>query len=172
MNISEALAKIAPRGVPYADKITQAAKDFGINTPMRQAHWLAQMAHESGGFRWKVEIWGPTDAQKRYEGRKDLGNTEPGDGRRFAGRGFIQLTGRNNYAQASREIYGDDRLVKNPELVAENPALSAGWYWSSRKINKHADRDDVVSVTLAINGGKNGLEDRKQWLAKFKEALL
>lgn len=172
MNITAALAAVAPRGSKYAVSIEAAAKAFGINTPLRQAHWLAQMAHESMGFKYVREIWGPTEAQVRYEGRRDLGNTEPGDGRRYAGKGFIQLTGRANYTQASQDIYGDDRLVKNPELVEQDPALSAGWYWSKRRINRHADTDDIVSVTLAINGGKNGLADRKEWLRKFKEAML
>lgn len=167
--ITEALRAVAPRGVTYANSIEAAAKTFGINTPIRLAHWLAQLAHESGGFKYVREIWGPTDAQRRYEGRKDLGNTEPGDGVRFKGRGFIQITGRANYTACSQDTFGDDRLVKNPELVESDPAVSAGWYWSKHKLNALADRDDIVSITVRINGGKNGLAERQAYLAKFKK---
>ena len=69
---------------------------FGLNKPHRLAHFLAQIMHESGSFKYDKEIWGPTAAQKRYEGRADLGNTQAGDGKRFMGRSAMQLTGRYN----------------------------------------------------------------------------
>lgn len=92
--------------------LEQACHRFGIDTELRVCHFLAQVAHESGTGRWLKELWGPTPAQSRYEGRKDLGNTQPGDGFRF--RGGIQLTGRFNYEKYSQAIYGDDRAVRNP----------------------------------------------------------
>lgn len=161
----------ALHGDKYAGGILAAASRFGIDTALRQAHWLAQLAHESGRFRYTREIWGPTEAQKRYEGRADLGNTEPGDGHRFMGRGFIQVTGRANYRAASLDLYGNQSLLDRPELLELNPALSAGWYWATRKINRLADKDDLVAVTKAINGGTNGLDDRRACLVIAKEAM-
>lgn len=163
-------------GDRYAGSILSAANKFGIDSPLRQAHWLAQIAHESGRFKYVREIWGPTPQQAKYEPphelAKKLGNTQPGDGFKFRGRGFIQITGRFNYAQCSNALFGNPNVLQDsPGLLERDPALSAGWYWQSRNINRHADADDVVSVTLAINGGKNGLADRKELLAKAKGAL-
>lgn len=145
---------------------------YQITTPLRIAHFLAQAAHESGGFRWMQEIWGPTPAQRKYEGRADLGNTHPGDGRRYAGRGVFQLTGRANYRTVGNRLGLD--LENSPELAAE-PAISlliACDYWRSRKINPMADADDITRVTRAINGGINGIEDRMKKLARAKDVLL
>lgn len=142
-------------------------ESYQINSPLRIAHLLAQLAHESAGFRTTEEFASGT----AYEGRRDLGNTEPGDGRRFKGRGLIQLTGRANYARFGRML-GQD-LVSNPEAAAE-PVLSlriACAYWSDRAINVHADRDDLIAVTRAINGGTNGLADRRACLGRAKDAL-
>jgi putative chitinase len=158
-------------GDAYADSILRNATRWEIDTPLRFAHWVAQMAHESGRFRYVRELWGPTKAQAGYEGRADLGNTQPGDGMRFRGRGFIQVTGRANYLECSRALFGDDRLVFNPELLEFDPAASAGWYWHARRINRFADLDNVRKVTKAINGGFNGLNDRTRLLAIAKEAL-
>ncbi len=143
---------------------------FGIDTTLRKAHFLAQVAHESGAGRWREEIWGPTPAQRRYEGRADLGNTEVGDGYRYRGRGYIQLTGRANYAEFSADMFHDDRAVTNPDMVARLPyaAWAAGWFWRKRAINPLADRDDLVSVTRRVNGGLNGLADRARYLGMAK----
>lgn len=143
---------------------------FRINTPLRVSHFLAQVAHESGAGRWLSEIWGPTPAQRRYEGRKDLGNTEPGDGYRFRGRGAIQLTGRSNYTEYSRDVYGDMRAVDRPGMVAELPdaALAAGWFWWQNGLNALADRDSLELVTRGVNGGLNGLADRARYLHMAK----
>lgn len=143
---------------------------YGIDgSPLRLAHFMAQVAHESGGFRYMEEIWGPTAAQKGYEGRANLGNTEPGDGFRYKGRGPLQLTGRANYRQFGRTIGID--LERHPEIAAY-PSMGlwvACQYWADRKINALADADDVEAVTRKVNGGLNGLADRKAYLAKAKE---
>jgi putative chitinase len=162
-------------GVAYADSIVRNAERWHIDTPLRQAHWLAQMAHESEGFRYVRELWGPTEQQRKYEPPSalatELGNTLPGDGLRFRGRGFIQVTGRANYRECSFTLYGDERLVFNPELLEHDPAASAGWYWASRSINRFADRDDVRKVTKAINGRYIGLADRIRRLNIAKQAM-
>ena len=147
----------ATEWLPY---IEAAMAEYEINTPARQAAFLAQIGHESGGLHWAVEIWGPTEAQRRYEGRKDLGNTEPGDGYKFKGRGLIQTTGRANYTATGKALgiylLSDPSLLALPELAAR----SAAWYWQSRGLNALADVGDFRRITLRINGGTNGLADR------------
>lgn len=140
---------------------------FEINTALRQAHFLSQFIHESGGFRYVKEI----ASGEAYEGRVDLGNTSPGDGVKYKGRGYPQITGKNNYAQISKDLGID--FVSNPELLEQSPynMLSAGWYWNSRNLNKWADKDDGKTITLKINGGLNGFIDRQNWLIKCKEVL-
>lgn len=148
--------------------ITDAMTEFAINTPARQAAFLAQIGHESGGLRYSKEIWGPTPAQLRYEGRADLGNTTPGDGSKYRGRGFIQITGRNNYTEAGKALRLD--LVNHPEILEEPDmcALSAAWWWSAHGLNEMADDTSLASftqITRRINGGLNGLADRVDlWL--------
>lgn len=151
----------------YAQPLENACIRFGIVTALQKAHFLAQVAHESDGFRTATEY----ASGRAYEGRKDLGNTQPGDGMRFKGRGLIQLTGRANYAAYSRDIHGDDRCVRNPAMVAELPDAvnAAGWFWQKHGLNRLADRDDVEAVTRRINGGTNGLADRKRRLAHAKK---
>lgn len=139
----------------------------GIETRLRIAHFVAQLGHESAGFRTTEEF----ASGAAYEGRQDLGNTQPGDGRRYKGRGLIQLTGRANYASYG-EALGVD-LVSEPDRAAE-PVLSlsiACTYWTRRRINRHADRDDLIRVTRAINGGTNGLDDRRNYLSRARTAL-
>jgi hypothetical protein len=107
-----------------------------------------------------------------YEGRSDLGNTKPGDGKRFKGRGLIQLTGRANYAAYSKDT-GVDYVAK-PLLVATDPLVAvdvACWFWNKHGISKLADKDDVKAVTKAINGGFNGLDDRIEFLLRAKAVL-
>lgn len=134
--------------------------EFGIDTPTRQAAFLAQIGHESGGLHWSVEIWGPTEAQRRYEGRRDLGNVQIGDGFRFRGRGLIQTTGRANYTATGKALGVD--LIAKPELLAlpELAARSAAWYWKSRDLNALADAGDFERITRKINGGLNGQAER------------
>lgn len=153
------------------DSLIETFGRFYIDTPLRQSHFLGQVLHESGQFKYKEEIWGPTKWQKRYEGRKDLGNVMEGDGYNYRGRGFIQLTGRTNYTEAS--VYFNEDFITNPEFVSEYPynALIAGWFWKKRNLNKYADADDIILVTKRINGGINGLDDRMKWTEKAKKVL-
>jgi putative chitinase len=144
----------------YADK-------YNVDTWLRVCHFLAQAAHESAHFTTLEEF----ASGAAYEGRKDLGNTQPGDGKRYKGRGIFQLTGRANYRQMGAKLGLD--LEGNPEL-AEQPevsVLTALEYWNSRNISVPADNDDVVAVTKKINGGTNGLDDRKKYLQKIKNIL-
>jgi putative chitinase len=150
----------------YTDMLNATMDKYEINTPLRQAHFLAQLIHESGSFAYTTEL----DSGEAYEGRPDLGNTQPGDGPLYKGRGFIQLTGRANYALYGLALGVD--LTAQPELVATDyPADVAGWFWSNHSINALADADNVNAVTRMINGGYNGLQDRIFYLTKAKAIL-
>lgn len=141
---------------------------YEISTRLRIAHFLGQTCHESAGFR-TTEEFATGDA---YEGRRDLGNTQKGDGRRYKGRGLLQLTGRANYREYGKLLKVD--LENNPDRAAE-PVLSlriACEYWKSRKINAACDRDDLITVTRLINGGTNGLEDRRDKTSRAKAAII
>lgn len=157
------------RAQKWAPALSLAMEGGKINTRLRIAAFLAQIGHESGSLVYTKELGGASYFAK-YDGRADLGNTQPGDGARFAGRGLIQVTGRHNYGKASQALFGDDRLLFSPELL-ETPewaAKSAVWYWTTRNLNALADQDRFTDITRAINGGTNGLEDRK---ARYKHAL-
>ena len=133
------------------------------------AAFLAQCSHESGGFRYLSEIWGPTAAQRSYDGR--MGNNNPGDGYRYRGRGYIQLTGKNNYTQAGRALGLD--LVKNPDQ-ASTPDIGAKtsvWFWKTNVQPRVSNWDDVTAITKIVNGGYNGLDDRKMRYAAFTQAM-
>ena len=147
-----------------ARDLGQAMYDYRINTRKRAAMFIAQIAHESGGFRYREEI--ATGAA--YEGRADLGNTEPGDGRRFKGRSYIQITGRNNYKQISR-AWGLD-FVRHPERLAHPrfAAKGAAWWWKTHGCNELADTGDFIAVTRRINGGINGLADRRRYYRRAR----
>jgi putative chitinase len=145
---------------------------YGITTPLRIAHFLGQLAHESRNFTASVEAISYNNAQKKYQNHKYLGNTKVGDGYRFRGRGLIQLTGRGNY-QRYKNYSGID-IVNNPSLASEL-AISidiACWYWvygsSWGNLNKYADLDNVTNITKGINGGINGLEERIKLVAYYK----
>ncbi|WP_151813005.1 glycoside hydrolase family 19 protein [Acinetobacter junii] len=140
-------------------------KDYAIlYNELRFAHFIAQLAHESGNFRFMEEI----ASGAAYEGRKDLGNTEKGDGTRYKGRGPIQLTGRANYRKYGRALGID--FESHPEMVSipSIGLLVACKYWVNNGLNEIADRDDLSTITLRINGGTNGIEDRKAKLAMIK----
>lgn len=140
---------------------------YDINTKLRIAHFMGQVTHECAGFRTTEEF----ASGAAYEGREDLGNIHRGDGKRYKGRGLIQLTGRANYREIG-DVLGLP-LEDDPELAAE-PVTSlkiACEYWKTRKINDAADRDDLIKATKLVNGGLNGLEDRRKYLQKAKTAL-
>lgn len=167
--LAEATGIPIVRAREWSPALSKAMEGGQINTRLRIAAFLAQIGHESGSLVYVKELGGASYFQK-YEGRKDLGNNQPGDGPKFAGRGLIQVTGRANYLAASKALFGDDRLVKSPELL-EQPewaAKSAVWFWSSRNLNVLADADRFTDLTKRINGGTNGLEDRK---ARYRLAL-
>lgn len=141
-------------------------KQFGgpLNEPAILAQFLAQVMHESGGLRYVREIWGPTKAQARYEGRADLGNVKPGDGKRFMGRDVIQVTGRANYRALSKWAGFD--FEANPELLESPEWLGIGaiWYFLTRKgLIDYARAGNIEMVTRRVNGGLNGYQDRLRW---------
>lgn len=151
----------------YFKFLVASTQENDIVTPLRMAHFLAQLAHESGEFRFTEEL-ASGDA---YEGRADLGNTMPGDGRRFKGRGLIQLTGRNNYTRYGESRQKDFITGDNPKLLSSDPATAVDvscWFWVTHGLNAIADKDDVVKITRRINGGENGLADRKAKLVRAK----
>jgi putative chitinase len=151
----------------YLPHLNAAMAEGGITTPRRQAAFLAQLAHESGQLRYFEEI----ASGAAYEGRRDLGNTQPGDGVRFKGRGPIQLTGRANYTAASRALGVD--LVSNPHLAA-TPEMGfriAQWFWNSRGLNGYADAGNFDAITYRVNGGYNGKAARDAYWARAKAVL-
>lgn len=177
---AQTMREVAPRfGGENADRqaviiaavgevLAPTLDSYDISTRLRIAHFLGQTCHESAGFR-TTEEFATGDA---YEGRRDLGNTQKGDGRRYKGRGLLQLTGRANYREYGKVLKVD--LENNPERAAE-PVLSlriACEYWKSRKINAACDRDDLITVTRLINGGTNGLEDRRGNTSRAKAAIV
>lgn len=201
--ISEDLAAV------WVSALNERMLRYGINTPLRQAHFIAQVGHESNGFkslrenlnysvsgllntfsRSRISVddankYGRIDGKQPANqeaianlvyggewGRKNLGNTQEGDGWKYRGAGLIQLTGRSNFEQANKTLNFD--LVNRPERVAEDnviAALAACWYWQSRGLNELADKDDLEAITRKINGGLNGIEDRKRRLKMAKAAL-
>jgi putative chitinase len=169
---AERLLRLAPAARPaivdgIATAFDRLASDAGITTSLRLCHFLAQAAHETDGFRTLEEYGGPAYFA-RYDGRRDLGNTQTGDGARYHGRGIFQLTGRFNYRRYGG-LVGID-LEAAPERAKE-PAVSlaiAFAYWRDRGINTAADADDIAAVTKLINGGRNGLAARTRLLAVAK----
>ncbi len=153
----------------FLEPLKRVMEKYEINTPLRMVHFLAQIAHESGSLRFKQEI----ASGAAYEGRKDLGNTRPGDGKKFKGHGLIQITGRANHT-AYAEYVGDPDLIEHPERIGTEPdhsAGAAGWFWMKKNLNAYADKDDILTITKRINGGTNGLQDRKNYLAAGKKVF-
>jgi len=169
----KAICTAAPeaRLAPFVDPLNQAMAMHEIDDIQRETAFIAQIAHESGQFRYVRELWGPTPAQERYEGRADLGNTQPGDGRKFMGRGLIQITGRANYAACGVALGLD--LLAHPELL-ETPQMacnSAAWWWREHGCNELADSGDFKALTKRINGGYNGLMDRVALYEKAQQVI-
>ena len=180
-------------GVEFINKKTASLNEvfekYSINTPLRVCHYLAQILHETGAFVYKEEIWGNTKAQLGYDTRTDLGNTpeKDGDGKLYKGRGDIQITGKGNYKKLTVDFNID--LIKNPQLLAIEPycSMCGGWFWNQRKLNFIADKpdnwrgtinerfQDLTSfeyITVRINGGQTGIDDRKKWFEKCKSVLI
>jgi len=158
----------------FASALNLAMDRYQINTRLRMAAFIAQVGHESGQFRYVKELGGDQYLSKYDTGAlaKRLGNTPEadGDGQKYRGRGLIQITGHDNYLACSKALFGDDRLLRAPELLeqAEWACKSAAWYWNSRDINAPADAGDLKTVTRRINGGLNGFDER---LAFYETAL-
>jgi len=169
---TERLSRLAPSANPailagIAERFDRLAEEHEVTTRLRLCHFLAQAAHETDGFRTLEEYGGPAYFI-RYEGRRDLGNVQAGDGLRYHGRGIFQLTGRANYRRFGEIL--DIDLEAEPERAKE-PAISlavAFAYWTESDINPAADADDIAQVTKLINGGRNGLAERTRYLEKAK----
>jgi len=162
----------AVRAQDWHSHLLSACLEFDIASPERIAAFLAQVGHESGGFYYTREIWGPTAAQLRYEGRTDLGNTQAGDGSRFRGRGLIQITGRTNYRAVANGL--GINCVNEPVLLEQprNAARSAAWWWANNGCNLIADTGDFERLTRRINGGLNGFDDRlRRWELASRHVL-
>jgi predicted chitinase len=166
--LREIMPHLAPaRAEVFWHPLVSAMHEFEIWTSTRAAAFLAQLAEESGELRWLEEI----ASGDLYEGRRDLGNTRPGDGQRYKGRGAIQLTGRANYRAAGIALGLD--LEDSPER-AKDPYVAlriAGWYWFEHGCNRLADAGDFVSITRRINGGLNDLAVREAYWATAKRVL-
>jgi putative chitinase len=170
----EQLKAVMPKAKPgrcafYFLSLKTAMAEFLINTPSREAAFLAQITHESGSLRYVREL----ASGENYEGRADLGNTELGDGVRFRGRGLIQITGRANYLACSKVLFGDDRLVNFPGLLElpEAACRSAAWFWWGHGLNSLADAGEFEKITRRINGGTNGAADRLAHYHRAKGVL-
>ncbi|MBY4678751.1 LysM peptidoglycan-binding domain-containing protein [Marinobacterium arenosum] len=198
------LQQIMPQADPediarYLVPLNKQMARYGIDTPLRRAHFLAQIGHESGQLRFISENlnyssqalrtlfskYFPTEemaeqcarqpqviADILYANRMGNGPADSNDGWTFRGRGLIQLTGKDNYRSCGEAI-GIDLLAKPQQLADEPNCAAAGacWFWQSRNLNPLADRDDVRQITRRINGGYNGLADREALLARAKEVL-
>ena len=155
------------RADTYLPIINGWAEHFHINTPLRMAHYLAQIAHESGELRYTKEI----SSGKAYEGRKDLGNTQQGDGVKYKGRGLIQITGRANYRKYAGYCGYD--VVEKPELLEQplGATRSSMWIFDSFGCNELADEDNLKAIRRKINGGYKGLDKCEEYLKRSKRAL-
>jgi putative chitinase len=167
MLTADQLKRILPfagmRAEAFCQPLNDAMVEFDINTPARQAAFIAQVGHESGQLRYVREL----ASGAAYEGRADLGNVVTGDGTRYKGRGLIQITGRANYKTCAAALGLD--LINHPELLEQpiNACRSAAWFWKSHGLNELADAGDQIKITRRINGGTNGLAER---LAFFESA--
>ena len=198
------LARIMPKAKAtdldkYLAAINEGLTKYSINTPLRIAHFIAQVAHESGSFKYSSENlnygakglrstfgkYFKTDelaeeyarqkekiANRVYGNRMGNGDENSGDGWRFRGRGLIQLTGKENYQKCAKDIGID--IDRQPDKLATDPqaaVFAAAWFWNSRRLNNYADKDDVLTITKKINGGTKGLDDRKAYLERAKKTF-
>ena len=165
----ERIVPLARNRIPdIIEPLNYAMRTYGISdTPIREAMFIAQVAHESGSFKYTQEI----ASGEAYEGRKDLGNVETGDGVRYKGRGYIQITGRANYKACGEALSLD--LIAHPEYLELPTAAcqSAAWFWYVNGLNELADKNDFMAITKRINGGTNGWKDRQQFFEMAKRVL-
>ena len=175
--LSAAIGCQRSRAAVFVGPLDTACARYAIDRPTRMAMFLSQVGHETASLQYVREVWGPTDAQLRYEGRADLGNTETGDGFRFRGRGLIQTTGRANYRHLRDRLrkggYRCPDFEQEPERLEEPQwaALSACDYWDMRRCNEAADAGNFELVTRLVNGGTNGIEDRINRWERAKRVL-
>lgn len=150
----------------YLECLNTAMHEYDIDTLLRQACFLAQVAHESGSLKFTLEL---ADG-RQYEGREDLGNVFPGDGMKYRGRGLIQITGRTNTIAALTALgrQPDDRAYLETPMGASR---SAAWFWKSRNLNEHADQGNFGTLSKRINGGWNGIDDRIKHYIRCRKAL-
>lgn len=183
MTTRDDLQRISKSKRPKASLVNALLVVLDRYKPHVQAHLLAQVMHESGGLTLDREIWGPTAAQQRYEGRKDLGNTQKGDGSKFRGYGPIQLTGRGNitafYAWCKKQGLNPPDFTQQPELVAVSPwaGWSTVWYWevgnpTRKSLTVYADENNIEMITRRVNGGLNGYDDRLSYYDRSALVLL
>ena len=168
--IKECCGAIQHDADKYTDCLNATMEKYEINSSLRIAHFLAQIGHESLGLFYTEELGG-VDYFKKYDNRADLGNTHEGDGFRYKGRGFIQITGRFNYIAYGHSV--DIDFENNPEQLADVPycADSSGWFWAGHNLNIFADQNNVLEITRRINGGTTGLNDREKRLYTCKKIL-
>ncbi|MCK8667936.1 glycoside hydrolase family 19 protein [Pseudomonas azerbaijanoccidens] len=161
----------------FVSALNAAMANWQINTPKRQAAFIAQVGHESGQLQYVRELGGDHYLSKYDTGSlaAKLGNTPEadGDGQRYRGRGLIQITGHDNYLRCSLALFGDERLLRTPELL-ELPqwaAESAAWFWFVNGLNALADQNEFNTITRRINGGLNGLQDRLELWERARAVL-
>ena len=158
----------------FVQPLNEAMLEFDISTPLRQAAFLAQVAHESGSLNYVRELASGAAYDTGVLAAR-LGNTvvPDGDGQRYKGRGLLQITGRANYRNCSLALFRDERLLDHPELLEQPDAAcrSAAWFWNSRDLNPLADAGSFRAITRVINGGFNGLAERQAFYEKAKAVL-
>ena len=155
------------RASMFLTPLNAAMREFQINTPARIQMFLAQIGHESGELRYVREL----ASGEAYEGRKDLGNSVGGDGKRYKGRGLIQLTGRANYTHLQLAL--GIPCIELPELIEtpENACRSAAWFWKTHGLNELADAGDFLTITKRINGGTNGMSMRQMYFDRAQQVV-
>ena len=172
----------------YPTYLNEYFPKWEIDTIQRMQMFIAQVAHESGSFKYTREI----ASGNAYEGRKDLGNLFPGDGKRFKGHGLIQITGRSNHQTCSLALFGDNRLLLNPDILTtpRYATESACWFWKTRGLNELCDKPEdwektiirndgktktyskIQYITRKINGGLNGINEREEFYERARKAIV
>lgn len=172
----------------YAPLLSDILPKWDINTAQRVQMFISQVAHESGSFKYTREI----ASGSAYEGRADLGNIFPGDGKKFKGKGLIQVTGRANHQTCSLALFGDNRLLTNPDILStpQYAVESACWFWKTKGLNELCDKPEdwektivrndgktktyskIQYITRKINGGLNGIFEREEFYERARKAIV